>query len=379
MLALNITEPLWYTTSLNLSYTLAQATHQISPIWTAYGGYWSMSLSWSAKPSEIDEWLDAGLGRHIELYAPTTEKIWEGYVSSVSANIGSLTVTRGPLLDTVANKVRVAFSTVDTSTTPPTVGIRAFTDWAEDADSQARYGIIERIISVGGASVSNADDIRDLALNEVAEPATDEVDNLGAAADPTLNVEVLGYYHWLKAYVYNSTSTGETNASTKLAAVIAANPNSLLSASSIEANTLQVPQWENDNRVAESVIKGIVALGNATNNRTVFGFYNDRGAIYNTIPTTPIYTRTLAEPEQALKDYTTDRSIKPWEVQPGEIVFYSDLLVGRTGTGSLLSDPRYLFIEQASYTIPWSLTLQGAKVNRLDQLMAQLGLGGTVA
>ncbi len=379
MLALNITEPLWFATSLNLSYTLAQVTHQISPIWTAYGGYWSMSLSWNAKPSEIDEWLDAGIGRHVELYAPTTVKIWEGFVSSVSANIGSLTVTRGPLLDTIANKIRVAFSTVDTSTSPPTVGIRDFTDWAEDTNSQARYGIIERVISVGGASASNADDIRDLALNEMAEPVTDEVDNLGAAADPTLNIEVLGYYHWLKAYVYNSTNTGDTNASTKLADIIAADPNSLLSTTNIETNTLQVPQWEDDNRVAESVVKGIVALGNATQQRTVFGFYNGRGAIYNTIPTTPIYTRTLAEPEQALKDYTTDRSIKPWEVKPGEIVFYSDLLVGRTGTGSLLSDPRYLFIEQASYTIPWSLTLQGAKVNRLDQLMAQLGLGGTVA
>ena len=379
MLALNVTEPLWFATSLNLSYTLAQATHQISPIWTAYGGYWSMSLSWNAKQSEIDEWIDAGIGRHVELYAPTTEKIWEGYVSSVSANIGSLTQTRGPLLDTVANKIRVAYSTVDTSTTPPTVGIRDFTDWAEDADSQARYGIIERVISVGGSSASNADDMRDLALNEMAEPVKDEVDNLGSTTEPTLNIECLGYYHWLKAYAYNSALTGDANASTKLANVIAADPNGLLSTSSVETNTVQVAQFENDNRMAESVVKGIVALGNATNNRTIFGIYKNRGAIYKTIPTTPIYTRTLAEPEQALKDYTTDRSIKPWEVQPGEIVFYSDLLVGRTGAGSVLADPRYLFIEQASYTIPWSLTLQGAKINRLDQLMAQLGLGGTVA
>lgn len=347
----------------------------------AYGGHWSLTHRFNCSQRVAESWLEEGIGRHVELYGSNTVKIWDGFVDQVEANIGSLTVTRGSLLDTVANRIYVAYSTVDTSTTPPTVGIRAVTAAANDGTSQGRYGIIERVISVGGATQTAAEQIRDTAILEHAEPATSETDNLENSTAPSVSLTCLGYYHWLKAYTVDLTTTGEQNASAKILAVLAADPNSFFSTNYnyITTNAVQVGAYDRDSRVAEAVIKGITALGGTSNERWTFGFGNDRVAHYKAIPTSAIYQRRLAEPEQRVERWATGQRVKPWDVQAGEWIFYSDLLAGRAPATTLRTDPRYMFIEQAEYSAPWSLTLTGSQVGQLDQIMAQYGLGGTVA
>jgi hypothetical protein len=190
----------------------------------------------------------------------------------------------------------------------------------------------------------------------------------------------LGYHHWLKAYTVDLTTTGDQNASVKVAAVLAADPNSFFPTSRyISGNTVQVGAYDRDGRTADAVIKGITALGGTSNERWTFGFGNDRMAYYKPIPTAPIYKRRLAEPEQRVEEWTSGQRIKPWNVQAGEWIFYTDLFAGRSPATILATDPRYMFIEQAQYSTPWGLSLQGSTVNNLDQIMAQKGLGGTHA
>jgi hypothetical protein len=332
------------------------------------------------RQSKIEDWIEDGLGRHIELYNPALELIWEGFVSRVRGNIGGLSIARGPHLS-IANRVRVIYSTVDTTVTPPAMGVRRPTDVANNTDSQAAYGIIERNISVGGVTEANAEQIRDTALDELKDPETSETDNLASSSAANVTVECLGYFHWLKAYTYASATTGTENASAKIENVLAADPNGIFSTdyNDVTENTTAVGAYEQDSRTAMQIIKGIVGLGDTSFNRYLFGFYQDRKARYGAMPTDTEYQRSLLEPEQKLARYGVGGRVMPWDAQAGEWVFYTDLLVGRSQPSERRLDPRYLFIEQSAFTLPWALSLQGSRSGRLDQLLARLGLGGTSA
>jgi hypothetical protein len=379
-LSLVVKEPLVIGAGL-IDDSLGVKVDRLQVVETAMGGFWSLTFELKDSQTKIEDWVDDGLGRHVELYNPALQCIWEGFASKISANIGSLTLTRGPLLETVANKVKVVYSTVDYSIVPPAVGARDDTAWYEDSDSQVKYGEIQRVVSVGGVQPAEADQIAQTALEELKEPATDEKDNLASSVEPSVTVECLGYVHWLNAYTYSSTTTGTENASTKLQNIITADPNSLLSTdfTDIATNTTAVGAWEQDSRIAWSIVKGITALGDSSFNRYLFGIGTGRKATYSAIPTTAKYQRSLLDPQQSLELYGSGQRVLPWDSEPGEYVFYTDLLIGRSQSSTLRLDPRYLFIEQSSFTIPWALTLDGSKVGRLDQLLAQLGLKGTGA
>ena len=92
--------------------------------------------------------------------------------------MGTLTAVRGPLLD-VDNKVAVAYSTVDTSVSPPVVGMRDTTAFESDTDSQDQYAIQEYILSVGGSSETNAEQLRDVHLNDNKDPPRSENIRIG--------------------------------------------------------------------------------------------------------------------------------------------------------------------------------------------------------
>ncbi|MCP4540597.1 MAG: hypothetical protein GY832_25960 [Chloroflexi bacterium] len=379
MLSLIAKEPLWIGTGL-IDDDLAFKIDGIQAVWTANGGYWSLSFQLRGNQDIVEDWLENGLGRDITLYSPALLPIWEGAVNQASGNIGSLALGRGPLLD-APNKIKAIYSTVDTNVTPPAVGVREPTAWASNTAAQAKYSIIERVLSLAGATATSAAQIRDTRLADLALPKSTETDNLGSPTETSVTVECAGYIHWLKAYVYNSTTTGQQNASTKLQAVLAADPNSIFSTdyANITTNTTQVGAWENDDRQAWSIAQAISALGDASDNRYVLGVYRGRKVHYNAVPTTPKFQRTLADPGQWLELFGSGGSLDPWAVEPGQWTFYTDLFTGRTQPTTLRLDPRYLFIEQGTFNAPWALTMQGGEVNRGDQLLASLGLGGSAA
>jgi len=376
VLPLLVYDPLWR--SNIISDELGVEADALQVQWTAWGGYWTLRFNLTQQQTQVEDWLENGLGRHVELYNPALDMIWEGFVNSVNVNIGSLTIQRGGMLDTVVNRCRVVYSTVDTSTEPPTMGIRAATDWAENADSQARYGQIWRVVSVGGASEETATQIRDTILDEYKEPTTEEHDNLGSSAEPSVTVECQGYVNWLKVYTVDITGTGTQNADDKVTTVLGADPNALFSTDYvyIDENTTQVAVYDRDDRTAWQVLKSLTALGDDAYNRWLFGLYKGRKAKYTALPTDTKYQRSLRDPSQSLERYGTGLLVDPWDATPGEWVFYTDLLIGKGPVTDKRTDPRYMLVEQNTYTAPWGLTIDGAKVGRIDQLLAQLGLGG---
>lgn len=355
------------TESIELADQVLSYSHEI----TAMGGYAKASFSLSGRLPEIEDWFENGLGRDITTYDEAGELIWNGFVNQVRISIGGRSITRGPLME-VANRVKVVYSTVDTSVTPPVVGNRKVTAVADDAASQARYGVLEEIYSTSGCTDANALLIRDTLLGESREPDTSDTISY-TGNDPVVNVDCLGYVEYLNRFSYNSATTGNQNLSAKISAVLAADPNNAITPGIITANTLQVAAFENSDKRGLEVIRGEVKKGDASGNRWLFGVYGRRRAFYGPAPTT--YAYQYNNSQEIMLD-AAGREIMPWNVMPGRWVFTPDFLTARTIEASPLSDPRATFIESVSYAAPYGLDINGSKNSKLNQILARLGLGG---
>lgn len=341
----------------------------------AFGGYVSASFSVIGDQNELEHWYEFGLMRDITVYDGEQQELFNGFVDSVSLSIGGAKIDRGPVMDMI-NRLSVAYSTVDTSVSPPAVGMRVTTPVVNHAQSQELYGILQGVYSASGMTETDALNLRDTLLAEKALPETNQ-DISFDGATPVVTVNCLGYVELLKKFTYTSTATGLGNLSDKVKAVLAAHPNGLFSnVASIAANTLQVPQYDNDDKLGYDVIQGLVALGNSSYNRFVFGIYKNREVIYSAIPTAFDYQYRMSENQAELYG---GGALYPWQILPAKWVFLPDFLKGRGAVTNLRQDPRALFIESVTYTAPYSLAINGKKVNTSAQMIEQYGLGGVAA
>lgn len=373
-------DPSGYTTRDLFIRSLTAEINAYTQVIQAVGGYWSATFSINDRQDKIEDWIDQGLGRHIEVHDNALVKIWEGFVNKISATLGPLSVVRGPLLN-IANRTSVIYSTVDTSSNPPVMGVRTRAATVNDTVSQGKFGILQSIMSAGGMTATAAEQARDTYLAENKEPETGQNVTIGRTSEPRVQIECLGYVHFFNKYIYNQTaSSGTQNLSVQMTDVITADPNSLFDTgfADITENTLPVKRYENKDKKAWDLIKGLVALGDTSNNRYLFGVYNDVVPIYEAAPTTLFYQQRLGDPEQRVETLGGAR-VLPWNVVPGKFLLFSDFLVGRTEPTDLRLDPRIMFIESAAFRAPWGLILQGGKVDKLPQQLARLGLAGTGA
>lgn len=343
----------------------------------AFGGFHRCTFRISDRPTAYEEWLEDGLGRHIEVYDEALEPMWEGFVNEIVLTMGNLVVRRGPLTD-IANRVKAVYSQIDPTTDPPTLGIRRQTPTLEDTVSQDRYGVWAKVLSLAGVTDDNAIQLRDTYLREHARPETTS-DYAGSGSTVRIAIQCMGYFHSLAAYPYNQTSqTGLMSLSDKIAAVLQADPNGWIADdySRVAGNDLEVMAWENNNYVALDLIRGLAAMGDDQSRRHLFGVYEERRPVYGPAPTEHDYEIRLNDPAQAIRDIGGG-VVQPWRVRPGRWAFFSDFLVGFSGGATLRDDPRMLFIESVTYhggqVIP---ELTGGKVATLRQRLARLGLGG---
>jgi hypothetical protein len=361
---------------------------QYSHVIKAVGGYWSATIHHAASTAMMDDWVINGLGRHLRVADETLTTCWEGFVNQVDVTYGNLQVTRGPLLQgQTANRLNATFSTVDVNVIPPTEGVEAETGWADHAQSQARYGIIPKVISVSETNAADATHVRDGLLARNAWPRTSQIWSTGAGAAPGLTITCLGYVHWL-FYIYNQLVTaGWINTDAKIIDVLTGtdaatgNPYNLNSAwlpfdtSRIQtpAAVAQVPFYEYEDRTAWELIQGTVSRGDLNHNRWLFGIYDDREAWYYQAPSSVGYTTSLADKAQRVFGPT---EVKPWLVRPGFYLRFSDFLANSPPWNTLDEDPRVEFIEDVTYTAPYGLVANGDPGLELNEVMASFGLGG---
>lgn len=361
-----------------ISNQVSSWTHEIR----AEGGYWSADFSIEGNIHDIDDWLAGGMGRHIEMYDETQTKVWEGFVNEISINMGSLVISRGPLM-AVGNRVENYYTPIiDPDTDPPLTGDTMPTPIVEELQSQGRWGIIEKILSSGQLIDDDAEQIAALYLAENHDPKTQKDYTIGSAGsgNTTITVHCLGYVAWLEGYAYNDPTLSTTTVSAKMQDVLAADPNGMFSTNygGIASNGTLVTAFEDSSRTAWTIIKEMLTLGGGSDDRWIFGIYADLQAYYAAIPTAYAYYLSVADASQRVFLYGAfhPTEVRPWRIMPGRWLYYSDLLIGREFNTTLGIDPRGQFIESVTFTAPADVKLAGSQIGRLSQKLARLGLGG---
>ncbi len=354
---------------------LSTYNHEIRAI----GGYWKANMRIADNQQQLEDWIQNGIFRHIVSYNPSQEIIFEGFVNKIAVVEGPLRFTIGPLIN-IGNEVRTTYSIVDNSTTPPTVGLRTTTSASTNTDSQTKFGVFERILAIGGATETTAEQIRDVWLAETNLPVTSINTNTSNDSQPGVVLDILGYWHLFKRYTYNSTNVNEEDLDAKLLAVLAQSPNSAIFSSDvtkITANTTQVARFDNDFRKAETVLKELNSKGDSSLNRYNIGVYANRRLEYAQAPEAIEYTMRLTGNEGVS---SAQGSIeKPWNIRPGRWLFVPDFLTGLTAPvtlAQLKKDPRAAYIETIKFSAPNTVSINGVKFGEIDQLLARHGLQG---
>ena len=374
-LSISVSEPLWLSSPRDLIDLPdpENYTHTIR----AFGGYWSASFDVTHNLMDAESWIN-GLGRHVVVYDDALVPCWEGCVNRVTINAGSRAFVRGPLLD-LCNRLYVVYTRLLTVTDPPTRVGEDRTATVNDVDSQAVWGIIGKVVSGGEQTDANALRVRDTYLAENKEPRTTHQE----AGRPGVHVECVGYSQLL-TWLYSQTAVlGDVDLSNddgtgKLQLVIAADPNGIFSTnwSRTADNAFQVNAYEEKDRRARDLIQAMVAYGDAAGSRWLFGIYAGRQAVYEAAPSAVEYLQVLGDPAQRITTLE-GTAVKPWNVMPGRWLMYPDFLVGGVEPANLRDDPRMEFIESVTFTAPQGLAHSGGRTDRITQILAQKGLGGT--
>ena len=97
----------------------------------------------------------------VEIYSSLGELVWWGYVNSLSAGAGAVTLGVG--LDDMANRVAARYPVVSP-------GRSAVTDWNWNADSEGEFGVKERILPSAGYDANYAAGARDVELVRAGLP-----------------------------------------------------------------------------------------------------------------------------------------------------------------------------------------------------------------
>jgi len=341
----------------------------------ADGGYWTASFTIDGNQQSIEDWIENGLARHVTVYGPGLQIVWEGFVDKLSASLGSLAVTRGALSD-IANRVWSTYAPSDTATTIPTIGVQDTTGSSQDTTSQAKYGIWEYVQSGGSVPLAEVTAMQDTYLAEHANPITSQTLG-GQGGSPNVRIECRGYSQLFNQYYYQNLASGVDDLTNKLIDIIDYDPNGIFSSSNadITANTLSVPTYEDQNRMAWSAIKELLAAGDANDTRHLFGVYANRRIEYAPMSDELAYTERLHDPARRIET-PAGVWVKPWEVLPGRWLFLPDFLVGRTPPATKRFDPRYMFIESVTYSEAWGVQMRGGKFDTTKQRMARYGLQG---
>ena len=339
----------------------------------AVGRFWLASVRLPATVNEAEGWVQNGLGRDIQVRNQAGVIVWEGFVDVVNVSIGPLNVKVGPLLD-IGNRVSVVYAPLDTTVNPPTIGARTVTTIAEDTDSQAKYGIIEKVVSAGTTTTTDAEQVRDTFLAQRANPEVTQQLNFGSQEAVMVNLDLKGYVHWFNAYVYTQIANSGTSAlSTVLAAVIDADPNSLFASTNadIETNALLVPPFENSENFAWAFIKDLIAQGDASDNRYLFRVGPGQKITYSQVPTEIEYFQRLSSKNLQVETLRQSR-VEPWDVEAGKWLRFVDFMVTATDISDFLADSRVMFVENVRFSTPDTLILTGGKTDKVGAALAKI-------
>jgi hypothetical protein len=344
----------------------------------ANGGYWSASINLTESSIVADDWIRSGVGREITMYNGSGSVAWQGFVNTVSVNTGAITIKVGPLLE-VVNELALTFQTRRYNTNPPIGGIRYTLDYLTDVQSQVTYGYFPGILNGGTGSIEEAEAVQQTLLAQKAWPEISKsLSGSGGGAGYSIDLECVGYAQYLSLPVYaNLTGTLTQNVSDRMIAAIESIQQGVFETTNIRENTLQVGVPDGEVKSVWEIIKSCVVLGDANNDRWIFGVYEDGRCEYREVDDDLVkYDLFIASNDLIIRDVQSGTTVEPWDLKPGYWMRVNDI-----STPIPVSDPHQdaslAFIESITYNAPWDVAFNGGRTSQVSQQLAKLGVGGT--
>lgn len=308
-------------------------------------------------------WFRGGLARDVAWRGPNGSRAWEGYVSGLTLTIGGS--QRRRTLAGMANRLLYSYAELDTSTNPPQAKNKILLT-LDDADSQAAYPVKMAAVSGGQRSNAAAATAAASELEQLARIDEDGSDALGGGDAPSLQIDMRGYAWLLEWSLYRQVaSSGTIGRSDLIEAIVAADPNGVLSAdlSGVTTNSETRERYQEDPKPSWGLIQEIAEEGGASGRRWVAGVYERRRLIYKEAEAADsrgyplndefgVITRSLHDAGERFFE-RSGREVAPWELRPDRLV----------QTYGLSKRPEY--IQQVGYDAPYGLQLRATDANPL--------------
>jgi len=333
-----------------------------SYIISAIRGYDTAAFTLHGEEDYLIDWFKHGLVRDLTFRGPDGAEAWNGFISRLSLSIGG--ITRTVSVDKTANRVNYIYTALDTGNNPPTAGVQT-TITENDTVSQAAIGIKEVYVTATGgeATSTNAAVAALTELSKLSTPLVGKTQSVGRGQPPSLQVQLRGYSYIGDWFIYSQTAnSGTLAADVVVLAVLAADPNSVLSTDTvnIDANATATERyWEKS--PGWKVIQDITARGQSVGGvgtRWAAGIYQGRrltfkaaegldsnGVELSTNKHSPLY-RSVYDGGDPYFD-EAGQEVDYWHLRPDRIVY----------TQGISGNPKY--VRKVAFTPPIGIVLTG--------------------
>jgi hypothetical protein len=307
---------------------------------TVYGGEIALedTINWLRKP--------------VKIYDRRGVAVWWGYVHQVQLRKDALEIA--PSLDSMVNRAAVVYSYVATGST--SVGTRKTTAWADDADSQAEFGIKELLSSDDGNSDAAAEARRAAILKGQAWPygglsqfgsPRGAVRYSGAKKSASATLICRGWWETLGWKYYGNSGTSSVATTTQIAAIVA-DKGQFLTATDIDAASgINTSEYRAGDNSALKEMTTLLAAGGANSRRLLASVdVNRRVQVWEEPAASPTYTMNSQAQLFGAGGILIDEYTPP----VGVWVRLKDVLSGVVDLTKIV-DPSLQFIESATWNV----------------------------
>lgn len=279
----------------------------------------------------------------VEIEDARGEVVWWGYVATVRVRVNRLAFSVD--LDTMFNRVAVAYSLIEPGSQTP--GVRATTTWTQDDDSVAVYGSKELLVSLSGATATQAEAIRTMVLAARRYPVPGVEPSL-AEEEGSLSavLQCRGWWQTLDWQYYSNPNTQNVETTDQIAAIVTAEGQFLTGAVIESPSGISSSEYRDGDATALIEIRELLRTGTSNGRRLLATVTKERRL------------RIYEEPEVGANDYllsstgelrnSYDVLVEGHKCPCGMWAQLKDVLPSSVDV-SRLADPTRVFIEQSEY------------------------------
>jgi len=305
----------------------------------AIGGPHQATITATGDVAALWELIEA-LRCPVEILDERGEARWWGYVAEVEARLEGIAVSVN--LDRMANRVAVAYA----YTTPDnTIGTRATTAYAQDDDSVAEYGTIERLESSSSDDTATAAALRDSVLEALRWPQP-QVRIEPGGGGLTVTLQCRGWWDTLRWRMYDNAGIDVVETTTQVAEIVTSLGEFIEGMLIEDASGVSAIEYRDGDTNAQAEIVALLERGTSNGRRVLAEVTRER------------YLRLYEEPASGSSDYLLladgslhdayDNPLPPGACVAGVWARLKDILPASIDT-TRLADPALVFIEESEW------------------------------